>query len=167
MGVPSCCVETQLVFVTSCWEGHMLLSCYNVFFSHYIFCSIPQDKACYLIVPSLKTGCNKARRVCFPDNTWVEPTLKASKWSLGAGPYLASSSLTFAFHRGFPNALWCLSKCSLTENIRDCCWVGIILLQYGSAAERQVVTCCSHSAKYLHHRTHLLQDGEVDYLRLC
>lgn len=93
-----------------------------------------------LIAPSLETGCNEGERLCFPQNLWAVPTLKARERGLGAGPYLPSSSLTFSFHTGFPNALLFLPKCSLTENTRDCCWVDIILPQYGSATAWQAVT---------------------------
>lgn len=70
-----------------------------------IFSSILQDRACSFIVPSLQIGCNKGENLCFPINMWVISKLKAGKWTLGAGLYLASSSLTFFIHRDSLNAL--------------------------------------------------------------
>lgn len=93
----------------------------------------------FFIVTSLETRCNKGENLCFPINMWIIPKLKAGKWNLGACLYLASSSLTFFFHRDFLNALLCLSKWFLTENICNYCWVGF-LLQYGFASAWQVVT---------------------------
>lgn len=134
LSTPSCC-DNSFVVASGWRKGHMLLNW--CLFS--IFSCISKDRTFSLIVPSLETRCKKGENLCFPINMWVMCKLKAGKWSLGAGLYLASCSLIFFCHRDFLNAILCLSKWSLTENICDYCWV-VFLLQYDFTTAWQVVT---------------------------
>lgn len=116
---PSCCAETQTTPFLSAVIEKRPYDVEIMFFFH-LFHNFTRQGM--LFHSSQFQDKMQQRKIsAFPINISVISKLKAGKWSLEAGLYLASSSLTFFFNRDFLNALLCLSKWSLDKNICDCC----------------------------------------------
>lgn len=137
----------------------------NVFFSYYIFSSMSQGKGCShssqswdrmqrrgkaLLSPKLVSGSH-------PQSSWAG----SRSWSLPAQLF----SHFFLSHG--------LSKCTVVspKMLSNWKYTWLLLSRYNLTAIWfcYCVTGCDilRSVKHLCHGSHLLQDGEVDYSRLC